>query len=281
MPYYKGKNGKWITTETGRHVFIPEGEDPKDVMKDLFDEEIAEDPSEEPEFDDNKYQPWEYLYHFKEHKDKTTEDSMKSINPGYIKSKEAPYGTPEYYARTHNCFKCTIAAYIRLVLGLNVQAKPAYKDDKGKKIGWDKLYWEHAVKGKYRTWTEACFKDISSKDYISGEDMRYYGYKGCKGQKRYITQLCKEGGPGTFYSISIAWAGTRNTSGKYSFHSVYAYNDNGTVKFFDSQDNSKADEYWDDNRIKPIQTEIIKLNGREIDNDWISGIIEEGEYEYI
>lgn len=53
MAYFNGKEGKWITTETGRHVFIPDGEDPAEVMKDLFDDEIANNNAPEPAFDDS------------------------------------------------------------------------------------------------------------------------------------------------------------------------------------------------------------------------------------
>ena len=53
MAYFNGKEGRWITTETGRHVFIPDGEDPAEVMKDLFDDEIADDNAAEPPFDED------------------------------------------------------------------------------------------------------------------------------------------------------------------------------------------------------------------------------------
>lgn len=51
MPFYKGKEGKWITTETGRHVFIPDGESIESVLKEVFDDEVIDDNASEPEFD--------------------------------------------------------------------------------------------------------------------------------------------------------------------------------------------------------------------------------------
>ena len=39
MAWYKGKEGKWITTDTGRHVFIPDGEDEEAYLKKFFDTE--------------------------------------------------------------------------------------------------------------------------------------------------------------------------------------------------------------------------------------------------
>ena len=37
MALYKGKEGRWITTETGRHIFIENGKDPKEVIEELFE----------------------------------------------------------------------------------------------------------------------------------------------------------------------------------------------------------------------------------------------------
>ena len=50
MAWYKGKEGDWITTDRGRHIFIPKGEDKDEYIKKFFDEE-ATDQKYEPSFD--------------------------------------------------------------------------------------------------------------------------------------------------------------------------------------------------------------------------------------
>ena len=59
MAYYNGKPGKWITTKTGKHVFIEDGKDIEDALSEAFgfdtDEEYDSDYEGEPEeFDKNE-----------------------------------------------------------------------------------------------------------------------------------------------------------------------------------------------------------------------------------
>lgn len=255
-------NEHWITLENGVHVLIKDGQSIEEALAQKFDTD------DDSNFDSNNHNidedkpTHEHLKQYKKHKDRWFEQSALSINPGYEKSRDL-YNrgerSPEAYSRTFNCFKCVVAAYFRIVYGLEVQAKITTRDSNGNKVGEDKDLWDNWILKNpgYKTWTEGCF-NVKRSDYTSGSEMRDMGYKGCKGQKRYIKEQCKRNGPGTFFSISIAWNGTRKSNGRYSYHCVYAYNDNGEVKFFDSQSGKRCEFYWDDNLVKPIQSEIIK-----------------------
>lgn len=43
MAFYEGKEGRWITTETGRHIFIEKGKSIKEALGEAFDEDYKED----------------------------------------------------------------------------------------------------------------------------------------------------------------------------------------------------------------------------------------------
>lgn len=51
MAFYNGKQGKWITTETGSHIFIEDGQSIEEAMKDRFDESYEEDLDYDGNFD--------------------------------------------------------------------------------------------------------------------------------------------------------------------------------------------------------------------------------------
>lgn len=278
-------NGHWITLENGVHVLIKDGQSIDEALAEQFDTDDDTSFDSDEHIKPEELPSHEHLKQYKKHKDKTFEESALSINPGYEKSCDlynSGSKTSEAYARTCNCFKCTVAAYFRIVYGLDVQAKITTRDGNGKRVGEDKDLWDNYIlkHNEYRTWTEGCFNIKSKYLYTTGPEMREMGYKGAKGQKRYIKEECKRHGPGTFISITIAWSGTRKSNGRYQYHSVYAYNDNGEVKFFDSQSGKRCESYWDNNWVKPIETDIIKLNGLKI-NDQIDKYIERGEYETI
>lgn len=42
--YFNGEKGRWITTKTKKHVFIPEGKTPEEVLSEMFEEEEFDSP---------------------------------------------------------------------------------------------------------------------------------------------------------------------------------------------------------------------------------------------
>lgn len=58
MAYYNGKQGRWITTDTGRHVFIEDGQSIEEALANAFDESESETADTyEPEFDHEDLTP--------------------------------------------------------------------------------------------------------------------------------------------------------------------------------------------------------------------------------
>jgi len=73
MSFSDGKKGRWITTDTGRHVFIEDGQSVEDALKNAFDEEYQSE-SDGPEFDADPEPTIDYT----EHKEKCLK-SFKGI----------------------------------------------------------------------------------------------------------------------------------------------------------------------------------------------------------
>lgn len=87
---FEGKEGKWITTKTGRHIFIPNDKSVKEVLADVFEDFDWEDDPEE-EYDRASQFKKYYDFFVPEITDETEKAHKLKVEKSFKGIMDAPY----------------------------------------------------------------------------------------------------------------------------------------------------------------------------------------------
>ncbi len=123
---YEGQEGRWITTKTGRHIFIPNNKSVKEVLADVFEDFDWEDYDDDYKHGEETYRQYEMrkYYNFfvpeitdpeiKAHKDKVMKSfrGVWDASYAYIKEgfKNSLLKKPVYDMSLENCIANMFAA---------------------------------------------------------------------------------------------------------------------------------------------------------------------------
>ena len=171
----------------------------------------------------------------------------------------------ERYKYHENCQKC-VQAFELEMRGYDVEAmeRPTNNTDEYNDLlsnGWDMAMYVEGVDGFEAYGHKWFFGDkgvrTTMKPLVSTRVEK---------QKEDIIRIVKEAGDGARFSCSIAWQGTS------SGHCCNIINDNGEVRFIDSQSgNDDASYFFRKGNIKPSETMIVRVDNLEI-NDYVKNI---------
>lgn len=223
----------------------------------------------------------EYLKGVPKHKDISVEESLLEINKNhYDFSKSQPYDSPERAAYTYNCQRCAQAFVLRYCHGYDVEARPSEcvwnaKKRKFDHVGADERLDSYSVNNEYHVdkdgmdtgwngWEAVIFnrQDVM-KTKMRAYDIAVEGnddYISADHQRRQINKIVKKAGDGSVFLCSVAWKGTRKSTGEYSGHVFCVLNDNGKIKYYDPQTGEECSKYFTEKQIVPRETEIFRAD---------------------